>query len=66
MAPRSKSILKPPLQRIIVRPTAKVICGYINALDEECARILKEEGITVNQDNLTKVMSELETKGALQ
>lgn len=66
MAPRSKSILKPPSAQKPQERTASVICGYIKALDEECARILKEEGITVNEDNLTRVLSELEAQGANQ
>lgn len=66
MAPRIKSILKPPEQHIIVRPSAEVIRGYLKALEEDCNRILKEEGLLTNNDNLTQIIIERQAKGALQ
>lgn len=64
MAPCIRNILKPPASKKQRTPSAEAICGYMKALDEECNRILKEEGITINNDNLTQVISEIESKGA--
>ena len=66
MVTRSKSILKPPVPEVPGSPRSKVISQYLEALEADCQRILLEEGITGNEDDITQSILELAAKGAFQ